>query len=377
MPTPIVINETTDFGNSLSSAYVLNLGSSLTPYVIYGKVGGDGDAVDHIKVTAATSHGWSAVAGTIGTTGTNVNTGSPRVDLSTALLYSTSGQQMFTQTGSISGDRNQASTVIQASDLQGYFNDVWIESATGQEESYTLYIGDYSFWLYNYTGYLPTFTAIYSGAYRYSLTGTSGNDAISSIPQKSFIDGAAGLDSAKFSATRSSFAVTKAASGYTVTDIVGTNGTHMLTNVERLIFSDGSLGLDLGITQSSGQAAALLGSVLGKTLMHTKPDLIGAVIGLFDQGYTMQQLSGAIMRLPIWDALTVHAKASDADIASYLLTKVNGSAPDPATLSAAVAAIGNETGATQGSYLASLATSSANQIQIDLVGLQQTGLIYL
>jgi hypothetical protein len=101
---------------------------------------------------------------------------------------------------------------------------------------------------------------------------------------------------------------------------------------------------------------------------------MGSLIQLFDSGFTLQQLSGAFMRLPVWDALTGHTSATNSDIASYLLTTVNGRAPDAATLSAAVSALNAETTTTQGSYLAGLASSAANQIQIDLVGLQQAGI---
>ena len=34
--------------------------------------------------------------------------------------------------------------------------------------------------------------------------------------------------------------------------------------------------------------------------MATKKPLVGTAIDLFDQGFTLQQLSGAVMRLDIW-----------------------------------------------------------------------------
>ena len=83
------------------------------------------------------------------------------------------------------------------------------------------------------------------------------------------------------------------------------------------------------------------------------------------------------MRLPIWDVLTGKAAPSNADIASYLLTNVNGVAPDATTLANAVISLNTETDfATQGNFLWHLAESSANQTHIGLVGLAATGLAF-
>ena len=155
-------------------------------------------------------------------------------------------------------------------------------------------------------------------------------------------------------------------------DAQGNEGTDALQNVERLKFSDRLLALDMGLTESGGEAALLLGAVLGSAVLTAKKDLVGAVIGLFDQGMSLQQLSGAVMRLDIWDTLA--GGDSNTEIANYLLTTVNRAAPDAATLNAAVTALDTETGATQGDFLWHLAESSANQLQVGLVGLALTGL---
>ena len=83
------------------------------------------------------------------------------------------------------------------------------------------------------------------------------------------------------------------------------------------------------------------------------------------------------MRLPIWDILTGKATPTNTDIATYILTNVNGVAPDATTLVNAVAALNTETDfATQGYFLWHVAESAANQTRIDLVGLASTGLAY-
>lgn len=63
---------------------------------------------------------------------------------------------------------------------------------------------------------------------------------------------------------------------------------------------------------------------------------------------------------------------------SYLLTNVNGAAPDAATMASAVAALNAQPDINhnQGDFLWHLAESAVNQTRLDLVGLSTTGLAY-
>jgi len=168
--------------------------------------------------------------------------------------------------------------------------------------------------------------------------------------------------------------------GHTANDSVSNrDGFTQLINVNRLQFSDKNIALDLAPTQAAGQTALLIGAVLPGQLVYdvSKQALLGSVIGLFDQNFTLAQLSGAILRLPIWDVLTGKAAPTNADIATYLVNNVYGGKQTTAITNAAIAAMNAETPTTQGTYLASLAASTANQTHVDLVGIQATGLVYL
>ena len=219
-----------------------------------------------------------------------------------------------------------------------------------------------------------------------SILGTNANDILQSTSVNETIDGGAGTDTAVFNATRAASNVSKTSTGWTLTSPA--DGTDTLTNIERLKFSDGGRALDLGTTQSGGETALLLGAVLpGKLALDaSKQALVGAVIGLFDQGYSLSILSGALLRLDIWSILTGQSVttsapytprtlAEDTAIANYLLTNVNGAAPDANTLQTAAAALHNET--SQGAWLAQLAASTAGQTHIGLAGLANTGLDYI
>lgn len=212
-----------------------------------------------------------------------------------------------------------------------------------------------------------------------TVSGGAGNDTIIGGAGNDEIDGGAGTDTASYTGNRAAFTLTRTASGFNLIDTVGQEGTDALnTTIERLKFPDGSIALDVLATQPAGQAQLLLGAVLGKNLLATKQPVLGAVIGLIDEGtYSLQVLAGALMRLDIWGILANggNATATNTQIANYLLTTVNGTAPDATTLNNAVTALNTELDfASQGGFLWNLAQSSANQQQVGLVGLASTGL---
>ena len=219
--------------------------------------------------------------------------------------------------------------------------------------------------------------------------------AINSSAANDLITGtSATTDAVSYSGSIRDYRVAKDANGnHTVIDTVtNRNGSDVVVNVERLQFSpDPSTGanriaLDLAPTQATGKATLLIGAVLpGKLALDpSKYALMGTVIDLFDQGFTLQQLSGALLRLPIWDVLTGKGAPTNADIATYLVNNIYGvGTGQTANLGAdlarslAIDAMAAETPATQGTYLANLVLSATSQSHIDLVGIQSTGLVYL
>ena len=208
------------------------------------------------------------------------------------------------------------------------------------------------------------------------LVTTANNDILSGTPGNELIDGLAGTDTVRYSGNRADYTLERFDNVYVLTDNSGRDGTDTLLNIERIKFADLGIALDVGLTQSAGKAQLLLGAVLGKDLLAQKKPLLGTVIDLFDQGFTMQQFSGAIMRLDIWGVLANggNATASNTQIANYLMTTVIKTAPFAGTLAAAVAALNTETGPEQGNFLAQLAQSFDNQVQVGLVGLANTTL---
>lgn len=228
------------------------------------------------------------------------------------------------------------------------------------------------------------------GSSRDFFTGNTGND---------YFDGKAGLDTAIYRGLKSDYFIVPTITldrtdplalnqvrAHVVTDITGLlggqggrDGSDTLVNVERLHFANTKVALDLAPTQSAGQAALLLGAVLpGQIAFNvTNQALLGSVMGLFDQNYTLAQLSASVLRLPIWDVLTGKEAPTTADIATYLVNNVYGGTATTAITNAAITAMSSESRANQGNYLATLAVSTANQNNINLVGIQSTGLEYI
>jgi hypothetical protein len=215
-----------------------------------------------------------------------------------------------------------------------------------------------------------------------TVTGTSSNDTLSGGTGNDTIDGGSGTDTFSYSSAKANYTIAAATSGFTVTS--SAYGVDTISNVERVKFSDCNLALDMGVSQSAGQTALLLGAVLpGKLALDTsKQALVGAVIGLFDTGlYSMTILSGALLRLDIWSILTgqtistaSRSLTEDTAIVNYLMTNVNGQAPDATTLKTEAATMHSES--FQGAWLAQLALSSAGQTHIGLTGLASTGIVY-
>ena len=200
------------------------------------------------------------------------------------------------------------------------------------------------------------------------LRGNRGNDTL---------DGGAGIDTAIFTGARAAYTVATTTTGFTVSGTTSLDGVDTLSNIERLQFSDDRVAYDAALGQAAGNSVLLLGAVLGNTLLQSKKPLIGTVTDLFDTGiYSTQILAGALMRLPIWGLLANGGAqtATNAQIANYLLTTVNQTAPNAAALATAVAALDSEIGIAQGNFLSHLAESANNQIQVGLVGLATTGI---
>ena len=187
-----------------------------------------------------------------------------------------------------------------------------------------------------------------------SIRGGSGNDSI---------DGGSGTDTARFSGNRANYTLSENASNYMVTDNTGTDGTDTLTSIERLQFSDKKIALDLTPDGNAGQAMEFIGAVAPSLLDDAS--VRGTIISLFDQGQTMESLSQLALDLNLLPT------KSNVELANAVYQNVLNGPASPEMTDALVDYIEDHGRANF------VATVAGLHINVDLVGLQQTGVEYL
>ena len=206
-----------------------------------------------------------------------------------------------------------------------------------------------------------------------TLSGTGGNDKLEGLAGNDTLDGGSGTDTALYSASRASYTLTKSGAGFKIAALSAADGTDTVTNIERLQFSDAKLALDTGVSAAAGKSALLIGAVLGKASLTNKT-LVGELLTFFDTGATLRDAATVLVNNHIMDSL---AGSSSTDAYVNLIYKaVVGQAATPSATAELAAYINGGT-YTKIEFLAVAAELPLNQTNVDLVGLQQTGIPYL
>lgn len=189
---------------------------------------------------------------------------------------------------------------------------------------------------------------------------TSGND---------LIDGRGGLDHVYLKATRAEYEVyiSEWTDKWTVASLGGELGSNTLSNIERIHFEDGSIALDLN--SNAGTVAKILGAVFGKSFVSNK-DFVGIGLYYIDVlKFNPQDLTG----LAISSRLGI--SPSSREVVNLLYTNVVGQVPDDLAARDFVQLL--DSGAFQIKDLGWMAASTVlNEININLMGLFDTGLAY-
>jgi hypothetical protein len=144
-------------------------------------------------------------------------------------------------------------------------------------------------------------------------------------------------------------------------------GTDTLVNVDRVSFSDLNIALDLNA--NAGLVAKTLGVVFGKDAVANKY-FVGIGLHFVD---ALNFSYPSLMELAINARLG--ANATNAQVVDLLYTNVVGQAPDAATRKTFTDLLDNGT-FTVGGLGVLAADTELNKVNINLVGLAQTGLEY-
>ena len=190
-----------------------------------------------------------------------------------------------------------------------------------------------------------------------ALNGGEGNDTLIGGRGSDLLDGGAGIDMAVFSGNLADYVVIRNESSLSIK--VG-NETDSVSNVERLRFADTKVALDLD--GNAGLTMEFIGTLAPNLLSDAT--VRGVVLGLFDAGETMQSLCQRAIDLHL-------VPTANMDLATAIYQNVLSTAPT------------EEMTQTLIDYIAShgqadfLATVAGLHLNVDLVGLQQSGIEYL
>ena len=149
---------------------------------------------------------------------------------------------------------------------------------------------------------------------------------------------------------------------------------YLLQDIQRLQFTDKKIALDLKPTERGGQALELIG-LLAPDMLKS-PAVVGAVLGVFDQGKSLHDAFQMTLDLGLVTALA--GSASHAALAALVYRNVLGAEASAVTIDTLVAYLdGRSASYSQADFLTVVAGLELNQNHIGLVGLQQTGIEYL
>ena len=208
------------------------------------------------------------------------------------------------------------------------------------------------------------------------IYGTSSSEVIYCGTGYDSIDGGRGIDTVKFSLpykfggienyiirklSSDSWTVSTFANASNNNSIAVPESIETLTNVERLQFANTSVALDLN--GNAGIAAKILGAVFGNRSIQNK-EYVGIGLHFLDLGWSYDNL--AVLALNAVGAVT------NDQVVSLLWTNVIGSPPLDADKQPFIKLL--EDGMTQGALVRLAADSTFNSIQINLIGLMQTGI---
>jgi V8-like Glu-specific endopeptidase len=213
----------------------------------------------------------------------------------------------------------------------------------------------------------PTGTIYTGSAGNDSWTGTAGWDTFTGYGGNDVVDGAVGVDTAVFSASRVSYAVSVSQGVVTVADgTAGRDGTDTLHNVERVKFSDVSVAFD--VYGSAGQAYRLYQAAFDRA-----PDVpgLGFQMRALDDGLSLSLLAGNFLQSPEFAA--TYGSLDNTQFVTQLYQNVLHRAPDQGGLAYHVNDL-TANGYSRADVLTHFSESPENQAA--LIGVMQNGMTY-
>ena len=133
-----------------------------------------------------------------------------------------------------------------------------------------------------------------------------------------------------------------------------------------MMFEDSSIALDIGKNQAGGQAALILGALLGPDSVDN-PAYVGTVIKLLDGGMSIDELAVA--------AIEALGLTSNDALVTKLWGSIVGTEPTESEKASVIKLL--DDGLSPGDLIVLASNSEINESNIDLIGISQSGLPYI
>lgn len=203
--------------------------------------------------------------------------------------------------------------------------------------------------------------------------GGSNTLAFTNSSGKAMVTGGSGIDTIILPESVTDYILNQTTSGgYRMTALIGLSDITTIS-VERFQTKDAKIAVDLKVSESGGEAALLIGAVLGKNSLTNKT-LVGSLLPFFDAGNTMQNAADLLVNSGFMDQI-----ADDSSLDAYVnliyRNVMGGQPPAPDIMADLVNSISSGI-YSKSSFLATAAELTFNQNNINLIGLTQTGLAY-
>lgn len=196
------------------------------------------------------------------------------------------------------------------------------------------------------------------------IQAASGNDRLNGGTGNDTLDGGAGIDTAIYSNNSESYSGSGTASGLSIS---GPDGNDTLIGIERLQFANKNLAIDLNNGQAANNSVRIIGAAFDAPAIQEHPDYVGIGLNLFDSGQSVLQVSQLVV-----DFLNL----SNDDFVDTVYQNVVGTAPSVSDHDFYVGLLESGTN-TQAQLLELAANADANAVNINLVGLQQSGVDFV
>ncbi len=214
----------------------------------------------------------------------------------------------------------------------------------------------------------------YGGDGNDTITGNSAANVLWGMRGNDTLDGGAGIDTAVYSGNRAAYTIGGAAPDYFT--VSGPDGTDTLSNIERFRFLDKNLAFDLGLNTAGGNTVRIIGAAFDGPTIQQRPDYVGIGINLFDSGMSMLAVCELALGTSLFQSLA--GSTSNTAFVNTVYQNVVGVLPSAGDRDFYVGLLQGSGGTmTQAELLMLAANAGVNEQNINLVGMQQTGMEFI